>query len=39
MSTLNFVPLDDADNWLHLGASAGMLLLGVVLGKSAAPKV
>jgi ABC-type transport system involved in multi-copper enzyme maturation permease subunit len=38
-SELNFVPLDDADNWLHLTAGAGMVLLGVVLGKSAAPKV
>lgn len=37
MSALNFVPLDDADNWLHLGASAAMVLLGVTLGKSSAP--
>lgn len=40
MSQLNFVPLNDADNWLHLASSAAMLLLGVVLGKTAtAPKV
>ncbi|HUQ00787.1 MAG TPA: DUF4383 domain-containing protein [Aeromicrobium sp.] len=35
MSTLNFVPLDDADNWLHLTLGAAMVLLGVVLGKPA----
>src|SRR5690349_8490589 len=35
---LNFIPLDDADNWLHLGAALGMGLLGLVLGKSPAHK-
>ncbi|MFL6061650.1 MAG: DUF4383 domain-containing protein [Marmoricola sp.] len=30
-SDANFVPLDHADNWLHLGLGLGMLLLGLVL--------
>ncbi|TFC04304.1 DUF4383 domain-containing protein [Cryobacterium adonitolivorans] len=29
---INFVPLNVADNWLHLGLGIGMILLGVVLG-------
>jgi hypothetical protein len=29
----NFVPLNSADNWLHLVLGAGMVALGVVLGK------
>jgi hypothetical protein len=33
-SALNFVPLDDADNWLHLGLGAGMAALGLALGKT-----
>ncbi|MEU2547779.1 DUF4383 domain-containing protein [Streptomyces roseolus] len=28
----NFVPFDTADNWLHLGLGAAMVLLGFVLG-------
>ncbi|SFQ53716.1 protein of unknown function [Amycolatopsis arida] len=28
-SPANFVPLDSADNWLHLGLGLGMLALGV----------
>lgn len=36
-SALNFVPLDAADNWLHVGAGLGMVVLGVALGKSADP--
>ena len=32
-SDANFVPLNDADNWLHLGLGLGMILLGVVLSK------
>lgn len=31
-TSANFVPLNDADNWLHLGLGAAMFLLGVVLG-------
>ena len=30
-STANFVPLNDADNWLHLLLGAGMIALGLVL--------
>ena len=37
-SSLNFVPLDDADNWLHLGLGAGMAALGLALGKTPAHK-
>ena len=33
-SDANFVPLDRADNWLHLGLGVGMIALGVVLGRS-----
>jgi len=37
-SSLNFVPLDDADNWLHLGAGAAMAAVGLALGKTPAHK-
>ena len=37
MSSANFVPLNDADNWLHLGLGAAMLLFGVALGRRAGP--
>ncbi|MGI5165695.1 DUF4383 domain-containing protein [Spirillospora sp. CA-253888] len=30
-SSANFVPLNNADNWLHLGLGIGMILLGLVL--------
>ncbi|WBQ08332.1 DUF4383 domain-containing protein [Kribbella sp. CA-293567] len=30
-SAANFVPLNTADNWLHLGLAAGMIGLGVAL--------
>jgi hypothetical protein len=29
-STANFVPFNNADNWLHLGLGLGMIALGVV---------
>ena len=29
----NFVPVNSADNWLHLGLGVGMLVLGFVLGR------
>ena len=29
-SDANFVPVNDADNWLHLGLGAGMILLGLL---------
>lgn len=31
-STANFVPLNTADNWLHLGLALGMILLGILTG-------
>ena len=30
-SNANFVPLNDADNWLHLGLGVAMLAVGLVL--------
>ncbi len=33
-SPLNFVPLNVADNWLHLGLGLGMLAAGFALGKA-----
>jgi hypothetical protein len=30
----NFVPLDAADNWLHLALGLGMVGLGVILGRN-----
>ncbi len=35
-SAVNFVPLNVADNFLHLGLGVAMIGLGVVLGKQAA---
>ena len=32
-SAANFVPLNDADNWLHLGLGSAMIALGVLLSK------
>ncbi len=37
-TNLNFVPLNDADNWLHLGLGAGMAAVGLALGKAPAHK-
>jgi hypothetical protein len=36
-SGANFVPVNTADNWLHLGLAIGMLGLGAVLGRNAVP--
>ncbi len=33
-SNANFVPLNDADNWLHLILGAGMIALGLILGRT-----
>jgi hypothetical protein len=33
-SAANFVPIDAADNWLHLVLAVGMLGLGAVLGRT-----
>ncbi|MEV0587544.1 DUF4383 domain-containing protein [Nonomuraea sp. NPDC050310] len=35
-SSANFVPLNAADNWLHLVLGLGMLALGLLLGRRAA---
>ncbi|KNC17233.1 membrane protein [Arthrobacter sp. RIT-PI-e] len=34
-SAANFVPLNNADNWLHFVLAVGMIGLGVILGRSA----
>jgi len=34
-SSANFVPVDDADNWLHLALGLGMVALGLVLSRPA----
>ncbi len=33
-SDANFVPLNDADDWLHLVLGAGMIALGLALGRT-----
>ena len=33
-SSANFVPMNNADNWLHLGLAVGMVLLGALLGRT-----
>ncbi len=33
-SSANVVPVNDADNWLHLIVALGMLALGLVLGRT-----
>lgn len=35
-SDANFVPLNNADNWLHLGLGLGMIAIGVLLSRRAA---
>lgn len=37
-SAVNVIPLNDADNWLHLGAAVGMVALGALLGRPAVAK-
>lgn len=34
-SSANFIPLNSADDWLHLVLAIGMILLGVFLGRTA----
>ncbi len=31
--SLNFIPVNDADNWLHLGLGIGMVLLGIFVSR------
>ena len=33
-SSANFVPLNTADNWLHLLLGLGMIALGVIAGRA-----
>jgi hypothetical protein len=35
MSSANFVPMNTADDWLHLLLAVGMISLGVLLGREA----
>lgn len=35
-SAANFVPVNSADNWLHLGLAAGMAVLGLVIRRKLA---
>jgi hypothetical protein len=35
-SSMNFVPVNTADNWLHLGLAIAMLALGIALGRRSA---
>jgi uncharacterized membrane protein YhaH (DUF805 family) len=30
---VNFVPVNEADNWLHLGLAIGMIVLGIAVGR------
>lgn len=30
---VNFVPLNEADNWLHFGLAVGMIVLGLAVGR------
>jgi hypothetical protein len=36
-SDANFVPLNSADDWLHLGLGVGMIFLGLALSREAEP--
>jgi Domain of unknown function (DUF4383) len=38
-SKANFVPLNTADNWLHLLLGLGMIALGIALGRSVGSRV
>jgi hypothetical protein len=33
-SAANFIPVNTADNWLHLALALGMILLGALLGRT-----
>ncbi|MEV0674971.1 DUF4383 domain-containing protein [Actinosynnema sp. NPDC050436] len=37
-SAANFVPVNDADNWLHLGLALGMAALGFGLSRRTVPR-
>lgn len=38
MSDANFIPVNNADNWLHIGLATAMILLGVVLSSRTATR-
>jgi hypothetical protein len=38
-SSANFVPLNTADQWLHLGLAAAMILLGIALGTRSTTRI
>ena len=38
-SSANFVPMNDADDWLHLVLGVGMIALGFALGRNAVRRV
>ena len=38
MSDANFVPMNDADNWLHVGLAATMIVLGLALSRRTADR-
>jgi hypothetical protein len=38
-SSANFVPMNDADDWLHLILGVGMIALGFALGRNAVRRV
>ncbi|MEU4804961.1 DUF4383 domain-containing protein [Actinosynnema sp. NPDC023587] len=37
-SAANFIPVNEADNWLHLGLAIGMVALGVALSRRVVPR-
>ena len=37
-SDANFVPVNTADNWLHLGLAIAMIALGIGLGRTPATR-
>ncbi|CCH32334.1 DUF4383 domain-containing protein [Actinosynnema sp. NPDC047251] len=37
-SAANFVPVNEADNWLHLGLALGMIALGLGLSRRVIPR-
>lgn len=36
-SDANFIPVNDADNWLHLGLGIAMIALGLLVGRHRTP--
>lgn len=38
-SNANFIPVNHADNWLHLGLGAGMILIGLLTRRAAGTRI